>query len=77
MAFRNNRNEKVETDQGCTTKGQSGNISGELGVEKMTLKERQARLRWYGHALRKDEGNKVKQTTKMEVRGTEAEGRPR
>ena len=30
------------------------------------MKARQARSSWYGHILRVDEGNKVKQTMKME-----------
>ena len=38
---------------------------------------RQAKLRWFGHILQTDEGNKVKQTTKMEVRGAQAKGRMR
>ena len=41
-------------------------------MENMTEK---ARLRWHEHILRRD--NKVKQTMKMGVRGTEAKGRPR
>ena len=39
------------------TKNYFGNI---------TLKARQARLHWYGHILRLHEGNKMKQTMKME-----------
>ena len=46
----------------------------DLGAENITFK---ATLRWYGHILQTDEGNKVKPTMKMEVRGTEAKGRPR
>ena len=49
----------------------------DLGAQNNTLKSRQPRLRWYGQILRMDEGNKVKQTMKMEVRGTRAKGRPR
>ena len=43
----------------------------------ITLKTRQARLRWYEHILQIDVGNKEKQTMKLEVRGTRANGRPR
>ena len=43
-------------------------------MENITLK---VNLHWYGHILQMDEGNKVKQTMKMEVRGTRAKGRPR
>ena len=52
----------------------SDEIGRDLGVENITLK---ARLHWYGHILRMEEGNKVKQNIKMEVRGTPAKGRPR
>ena len=48
-----------------------------FGMENNSLKARQARLRWYGHILQVDDGNKVKQTMKMEVRGTRAKGNPR
>ena len=41
-----------------------------VGSENTTLKARQARSGWYGHMLRMDEGNKVKQTMNMEVTGT-------
>ena len=42
-------------------------IRREFGVEKITFKKRQARLRWYGHILRMNDGNKVKRTMTMEV----------
>ena len=55
----------------------SDEIRRELGVENITFKARQSRLRWYGHTLRMDERNKVKQIMKIEVRGNRARGRPR
>ena len=33
-----------------------------MNNEIRRLKARQARLRWYGHVLRMDKGNEVKQT---------------
>ena len=48
-----------------------------LSFKNVTLKARQARLHWYGNILRMDQENKVKQTMKMEVRGTRAKVRPR
>ena len=51
--------------------------SDKIGSGKITLTARKARLHQYGHILRTDEGNKVKQTMKMEVRGVRAKGRPR
>ena len=55
----------------------SDEIRRDLRVENMTLKARQAMFHWYGHILQMDEGNKVKQMMKMEVRGTRGKGRPR
>ena len=46
-------------------------------MKNITLKVRQARLRWYEHILLMDEENKVKRMMKMEVGGTRAKGRPR
>ena len=59
----------------CVTirdKERSDEIRRDLGVENIALKVRQARLRWCGHNRRMDEENNVKQTMKMEVRGTRA-----
>ena len=48
-----------------------------MGTENITLKARQARLRWNGHILRMAQENNVKQPMKMEVGGTRTKGRPR
>ena len=45
-----------------------------FGSRHIRLKARRARLRWYGHILKMDEGNRVKQMMEMEVRGTRAKG---
>ena len=37
-----------------------------MGAENVALKEREARLLWYGHIWRQERDN-VKQTNKMEV----------
>ena len=71
-AFTNDRHENAAANEGCNTKGQTGGTKlGDLGVENRTLKARQAMLRWYGDILRMDEENKVKQTMKMEVSGSQ------
>ena len=38
----------------------SDRITSDLGMEKITLKVRQARLGWHGHVLWTEEGNKMK-----------------
>ena len=56
------RNENVVADQRCDTKEQKEDRDGirrEFGVEKITFKTRQATLRWYGHILLMNDGNKV------------------
>ena len=48
---------------------------GDSVLENFTLKARQTTLRWYGWTLSLVEGNKVKQTVKMKVRGTRVKGK--
>ena len=55
----------------------SDKIRRDLGVEIITLKAKPAMLQWYGHTLCMYGKNKVKQTMKMEVRGTRVKGRAR
>ena len=49
----------------------------ELGVEKITSRIRTARLRWYGHVKRMEDGNKVRRTMEMVVEGRRSRGRPK
>ena len=46
-------------------------------MENITVKARQASLRWYGHIMWMNGGQKGKQTMKLKVRGTWAKGRQR
>ena len=65
------RNETVEADHGCNIKGrESEEIRSDLGEVNTRLKAREDRFRVYGHILWVVEENKVKQTMRMEVRGT-------
>ena len=48
----------------------------ELDVDVVTL-VRRARLRWYGHVLRRDEESGIKRTLGFEVEGNRGRGRPR
>ena len=52
-------------------------IRRDLKVENIILKAGQTKLYWYANILWMDDGNKVKHTMKMEVRGNQAKGRPR
>ena len=62
------------TDQGCETRDQRERRSNKIrrfGRGKHHIES------WYGHIMWLDEGYKVKQTMKMEVRVAQAKGKPR
>ena len=48
-----------------------------LGVDGTGLVLQQNRLRWYGHVLRKDDDDWVKQCMEYEVEGSRPRGRPK
>ena len=48
-----------------------------LGVDDVALVLQQNRLRWYGHVLRKDDGDWVKKCMEYEVEGSRPRGRPK
>jgi len=52
-------------------------IRGTAGVERMGLKLRETRLRWYGHILRRDDDYIGKRVLDMELPGTRRRGRPK
>ena len=52
-------------------------IRRELGVEKITSRIRTARLRWYGHVKRMEDGNEVRRTMEVVVEGRRSRGRPK
>ena len=52
-------------------------IRGTAGVERMSKKLRETRLRWYGHVLRREEGYIGKKIMAMELPGTRRRGRPK
>ena len=45
-----------------------------LGVDDIALVLQQNRLRWYGHVLRKDDGDWVKKCMEYEVEGSKTKG---
>ena len=52
-------------------------VRGTAKIAKLDDKLRNARLRWYGHAKRREEGCVGKRMMEMAVPGTRKRGRPR
>ena len=52
-------------------------IRGTAHVGQCGEKTREARLRWYGHILRKDDGYIVRMMLRMELPGKRKRGRPK
>ena len=52
-------------------------IRGTAQVGRFGEKTRQARLMWYGHVLRKDDGHIVRRILRMELPGKRKRGRPK
>ena len=52
-------------------------IKRRYGVEDIVEKVREARLRWFGHVSRRDDGGAVKDIIGMEVGGSRRRGRPK
>ena len=48
-----------------------------MGVEAISDVLRRGRLRWFGHVLRKDDGNWTKRVMSYEVTGAKGRGRPK
>ncbi|XP_068201675.1 uncharacterized protein [Palaemon carinicauda] len=52
-------------------------IRGTTGVRKLSDKIQESRLRWYGHAMRRDEHYIGRRVMEMEVQGARRRGRPK
>ena len=52
-------------------------IRGTVKVERLVMKMREDRLRWYGHDMRKDQEYVGKRVMKMEFQGRRKRGRPK
>ncbi|KAK6729209.1 hypothetical protein RB195_006324 [Necator americanus] len=48
-----------------------------FGVVSITEKMKEARLRWFGHVLRREEDSVAKTTLKLDVSGVRPRGRPK
>ena len=52
-------------------------IRSTLKVERLGMKMREGRLRWYGHVMRRDQEYVGKKMMEMELRGKRRRGRPK
>ena len=52
-------------------------VRGTAQVGRFAEKTREARLRWYGHVLRKDDGYIGRRVLRMELPGKRKRGRPK
>ncbi|GFO05129.1 hypothetical protein PoB_003163400 [Plakobranchus ocellatus] len=55
----------------------SDDIRKELGVCPIGEKARESRLRWFGHVMRREPENHLKQMLNLEVPGRRPRGRPK
>ena len=55
----------------------SEKIREECGVLDIKLKMREARLRWFGHVVRREEEEDIRRTMAMEIKGKQRRGRPK
>ena len=55
----------------------SKELRDRLGIDDIALVLQQKRLRWYGHALRKEDDDWVKKFMEYEVEGPRPRGRPK
>ena len=58
-------------------KARNAEIKKRYGVEDNVEKVREARLRWFGHVSRIDDGEAVKDIIGMEIGGSRRRGRPK
>ena len=64
---------------GVTRKGQIRNeyIRGTVKVERLEMKMKEGRLRWYGHVMRRDQEYVGRKMMEMELTGKRKRGRPK
>ena len=59
------------------TKIRNEHIRGTVKVERLGMKMREGRLRWYGHVMRRDQEYVERRMIEMELPGKRRRGRPR
>ena len=52
-------------------------VERRCGLESLVMVLKRARLRWFSHVVRRDEGQKVKRAMNFEVEGSRPVGRPK
>ncbi|XP_068247984.1 uncharacterized protein [Palaemon carinicauda] len=61
----------------CKEKGDIQECGNYRGVEKLSDRIQESRLRWYGHVMRRDEQYIGRIVIEVEVQGTRRRGRPK
>ena len=71
--------EMLRFPMGVTRKGQIRNeyIRSTVKVERLEMKMREGRLRWYGHVIRRNQEYVGRKMMKMELPGKRKRGRPK
>ncbi|KAK6749797.1 hypothetical protein RB195_002043 [Necator americanus] len=68
----------VEVDDRCNAKRESNDtVRSIFGVVPITEKMKEARLRWFGHVLRREEDSVAKTALKLDVSGVRPRGSPK
>ena len=52
-------------------------IRRRCGVVDIAEKVRETRLRWYGHIMRRDKGEPVRDILEIDIKGNRGQGRPK
>ena len=73
------RDENIEFTMGVTTKDKIRNehIRSTVKVERLGMKMREGRLRWYGHVMRRDQEYVGRKMMVMKLQGKRRRGRPK
>ena len=73
------RDENVEVAMGVTRKDKIRNehIRSTVKVERLGMKMREGRMRWYGHVMRRDQEYVGRKMMEMELLGKRRRGRPK
>ena len=87
VAVTNNQVKEIEIAEmkmlrfatGVTRKDKIKNkyIRGTVKVKRLEMKVREARLRWYGHVMRRDQDYVGRRVMEMELPGKRKRGRPK
>ena len=62
---------------GISLKDKIRNEEMRCGVVNIADKVRETRLRWYGHIMRRDKGEPVRDILELDIKGNRGRGRPK